>query len=263
MRYQKFQGAENIGEAVGMISRDRLDVALVKAILPAHDCAVITKNFQRLDLRRRRGDNVPGFIIGATHYGRTPQQYFDECSADASGIERVFEGTVDPMRFAHRKVEEHTQCKVRASNFRGKKAIHARAVEWLPDTAMKNEFLLQPHEDISQVDCDRNAGWEIRNIRTVVALNFYASVKTGEGRLRVYDYVPDRDVSEALGLVGTGYPYPLELLWDKSYVELVVEAGDLAVIRGNNVHAVTSTSMSRIVINGFLTKLENELVFWT
>jgi hypothetical protein len=137
-------------------------------------------------------------------------------------------------------------------------------VEWLPDLSVRDEFLLRPHEDFSQVDCSRNEGWEVRDANNVMAINFYASADRVSGRLRVYDYIPDTSTRDRLELQGNGYPYPLDLLEDKTYVDLAVETGDMAIINGKYIHAVTSTQSKRVVINCFVAQMPgSEYIYWT
>jgi hypothetical protein len=264
LKYRKFEGAEFIGEAISMISHHDLDVALIKSILPIEDCNSIERNFFESKNRQRRSDNVPGYMLGATHYGQSPIDYFNQCSDSRVALEGIFENTSDPMRSVHEAIAKETKGSIRPSCFRSQRALHARAVEWLPDASVQSDFLLLPHEDFSQIDCARNDGWEIRDAQNIMAINFYASADAGTGRLRVYDYIPDAETRNSLELQGIGYPYPLSMLHDKSYVELAVETGDLAVINGKYIHAVTTTSNKRVVINCFVSRMPNfEYVFWT
>lgn len=153
---------------------------------------------------------------------------------------------------------------VRPSRFGDQQALHARIVEWLPKTSVQDDFLLLPHEDFSQVNCDRNENRELRHACNIVAINFYASSLSGAGCLRIYNYIPDIATRDELNLQGSGYPYPVDLLQGKSYVALVVETGDLAVINGKHVQAVTPSPSRRVVVNCFLTVTpENECVYWT
>lgn len=264
MKYRKFKGAELIGNAISMVSASELDVALVKGVLAPADCFAIQKNFFESEHRRRRPDNVPGYILGATHYSKTPTEYFKQCLEARDSVSSIFENTVDPMRLAHEALGAKTGNSIRPSRLGEREALHARAVEWLPDLSITSEFLLRPHEDFSQIDCDRNDGWEVRDANNVMAINFYASADAVSGRLRIYDYIPDTATRDRLKLQGNGYPYPLDLLEDKSYVELAVESGDMAIINGKYIHAVTSTRSKRVAINCFVAKMPgSEYIYWT
>lgn len=247
-----------------MIGDNDLDVALIKAVLPRGDCFSIEQNFFESSHRRRRPDNVPGYMLGATHYGKSPTEYFKQCSEAEGSVSGIFSNTSDPMRLVHQAITAKTNATIRPSRFKNREALHARAVEWLPDALVKSEFLLLPHEDFSQVDCARNDGWELRNTNNVMAINFYASADARSGRLRIYDYIPDVATRNQLELQGNGYPYPLEMLEDKSYVELAVETGDMAIINGKYIHAVTSTHSKRVVINCFVSRMsESEYIYWS
>lgn len=84
VKYRKFEGADFIGDAMSMISSKELDVALVKKILPSDQCALIENNFFESKGRERRPDNVPGYMLGATHYGKSPVEYFAQCSTEVA-----------------------------------------------------------------------------------------------------------------------------------------------------------------------------------
>ncbi|MFS2001987.1 hypothetical protein ACEN9F_00045 [Duganella sp. CT11-25] len=264
MKFKKYEGAQHIGEAISMISHNDLDVALIKQVMPAEDCALIEHHFFNSSDRRKRPDSVPGYILGATHYGKSPDDYFRQCGSSRGAVAQFFEDAPDPMRMVHEAIAQAARRPVRPSRFGDQQALHARIVEWLPKTSMPDDFLLLPHEDYSQVNCDRNEHWELRHARNITAINFYASSSAGAGCLRIYDYVPDAATRDELNLQGSGYPYPLDLLQGKSYVELAVETGDLAVINGRYVHAVTPSPSRRVVVNCFLTLTpEGEYVYWT
>jgi hypothetical protein len=263
VKYRKFEGAELIGDAILMISSGELDVALIKSVLPPADCLAIQKAFFESEHRRRRADAVPGYILGATHYSKSPTEYFKQCWEARPTVSSIFENTTDPMGLVHRAIKEKTGRSVRPSRLGDREALHARAVEWLPDLGVTGEFLLRPHEDFSQIDCTRNEGWEMRDAENIMAINFYASADAVSGRLRIYDYIPDISTRDRLELQGSGYPYPLDLLEDKSYIELAVETGDMAIINGRYVHAVTRTRSKRVVINCFVAQSGPEYIYWT
>lgn len=264
VRWREFGGADAIAGAMAQVASGALDAALVRAVMARRQCRAITAGFMRSPQRVRRHDGVPGYIVGPTHYGKAPREYFAECAQHRGDVEALFAGTEDPMRSVHQRMREQLGVGVRPSTFEGGDAVHARAVEWLPDPLRASEFLLQPHEDGAQVDCDRNAGWEMRRLERVIALNFYAEVEPGEGQLRVYDLAPDRALRCACGLETTGYPYPPEVYAPRAFVDLPVAAGDLAIIHGNMLHAVTRTAARRIVINSFIGQLDTgEFAYWT
>lgn len=247
-----------------MVAHNDLDVALIKQVMSTTDCALIESHFFNSSDRLRRPDSVPGYILGATHYGKSPDDYFNECARLKPVLEQFFQHAPDPMRMVHDAIAHSTRQPVRPSRFGDQLALHARMVEWLPKPSMENDFLLLPHEDYSQVNCDRNENWELRHARNITAVNFYASALAGSGCLRIYDYIPDIATRDKLNLQGSGYPYPLDLLDGKSYVELAVETGDMAVINGRYMHAVTPSPARRVVVNCFLTLTpESEYVYWT
>lgn len=247
-----------------MVAHNDLDVALIKQVMPLADCASIENSFIQSSDRQRRPDSVPGYILGATHYGKSPDDYFDQCAAAKGAIDQFFTHAPDPMRMVHEAIAQSARRPVRPSRFGQQQALHARIVEWLPNSTVENDFLLLPHEDYSQVNCDRNEQWELRHARAIMAVNFYARASAGSGCLRIYDYIPDVATRDKLNLQGSGYPYPFDLLEDKSYVELAVETGDMAVINGRCIHAVTPSPSRRVVVNCFVTLTpEAEYVYWT
>ncbi len=264
MKYRKYEGAQYIDEAIAMITHNDLDVALLKNVMSVEDCNLIADGFFNSHNRKRRPDAVPGYILGATHYGKSPDEYFQQCAASKDSLRHFFEGVPDPMRMVHEAIAQSIKCPVRPSRFGDQEALHARIVEWLPKTSVEDDFLLLPHEDFSQVNCDRNENWELRHASNIIAINFYASSLSGAGCLRIYDYIPDVATRDELNLQGSGYPYPFDLLQKKSYVELAVETGDLAVINGKYIHAVTPSQSRRVVVNSFLTLTpKGEYVYWT
>lgn len=264
MKFRKYEGSQHIGEAIQLVAHNDLDVALIKHVMPIADCASIEGHFLNSDDRQRRPDSVPGYMLGATHYGRSPENYFNECDSSKAALEHFFADAPDPMRMVHEAIAQATQRPVRPSRFGDQRASHARIVEWLPNPSREKDFLLLPHEDYSQVNCDRNENWELRHARNIMAINFYASASAGDGCLRIYDYIPDTATRDKLNLQGSGYPYPLDLLQGKTYVELAVETGDIAIINGRCIHAVTPSPARRVVVNCFLTLTpECEYVYWT
>lgn len=264
MNFRKYEGAQHIGEAVAMIAHNDLDVALIKQVMSADNCALIENNFFNSKDRERRPDSVPGYILGATHYGKSPEEYFRQCDKAKEAVRQFFDDSPDPLRMVHEAVAHSLKRPVRPSRFGNQQALHARIVEWLPKTSVRDNFLLLPHEDFSQVNCDRNENWELRHAGNIMAINFYASSLSGSGCLRIYDYIPDVAIRDELNLQGSGYPYPFDLLRGKTYVELAVETGDLAIINGKYIHAVTPSQSRRVVVNCFLTLTpKNEYVYWT
>ena len=74
-------------------------------------------------------------------------------------------------------------------------------------------FALEPHDDAAQLKTQLQAGFEISKTLdyTPVAVNI--CLQNGEGgALHYWNYEPDNNARKSLGLVETGYPYPVELL---------------------------------------------------
>lgn len=252
--------------AVGAAALDVLDghadLVWVHGFADVNNCTEIANNFYRSQDALPRLDNVPGVMIGESHYFKDPKSYYQICKKSSDAVKSMFSNSLDPVARFYSIVSTSSGGVLRPARYRTEDALHTRAIEW-QERASSN-YLLQPHEDVSQVFCARNTGWEISAIHTLMAVNFYARCQVGEGMLRVFDLKHSPGLAARVNVEGVGYPYPEALLADTKYVDLAVQTGDVVLLNGAFIHAVTRSRSERIVLNSFVGNLGNqELIYWT
>lgn len=204
-------------------------------------------------------------MVGVSHYFKTPENYYEICKKVSPEVNALFNHATNPVMELYNSINNLTGLKIRAANYNQQKALFTRAMQW---ASSKNNdgFMLKPHDDICQVFCDRNNGWEIMDIRQILAVNFYVKATSGEGKLRVFNFFPNEDfLEENPHLIGSGYPYPTEILDDVQFEDVAVESGDLIILNGKFVHAVTEGESKRLILNSFIgsKKNSNEVIYWS
>jgi hypothetical protein len=262
-------------------SSGSLDVSIVFEVLRGnlaayhlHDyvspesCARIVENFWASDERVPRfgvgEDGVEAYLIGASHYGKPTTTYLQEVRGCKDAVESLYGGTINPVALFRDTIAREGGISVRAAEFAGLLAGDSKAIYW----NNTGTFLLEPHEDLAQVQDPIQADFEIQQVSRVMAVNVYAAVAEDSGQLQLWNVEPDEETRAELGLSGVGFPYPADLLDDYSSMEIAVRAGDLCVINGNLVHAVmrgnTSLARSRLLLTCFTgLNFKNELIWWT
>jgi hypothetical protein len=242
----------------------------VRDFLPKKHCRRIVENFWASGHRTPRygeGDEgVEGYLIGASHIGKTTDQYLCEAKQAETALRGLYGGAVDPIvAFRAALADQGAVRCIRAAVHDGHAAGGSKAVCW----NNTGPFLLLPHEDVAQLSDPLQAGFEIQRLSRVMAVNVYPQVTEGAGQIQLWNIEPDHQTRARLGLDHTGYPYPQQLLEDFESLTTVVQTGDLCLINGNLIHAVRgggpSTGMrKRLLITCFMgmTK-EDELMWWT
>jgi len=258
-------GSENehgIGKALGDLLDGGTDVCWVRGFASAETCKSISKSFYCRDGAKPRVDNVPGVMVGESHYFKAPADYYRMCQEQKASVEELFSNAEDPVRRIYSIIENHRGVDVRPALWDGQEALHTRAIAW--KEIVGSPHLLRPHDDVSQVFCDRNDGWEIQQVNTLIALNFYAQCQAGHGMLRVYDLKCTPDLAKRFDLEGIGYPYPQDFLNGFDYIDIPVQTGDVVMLDGSFIHGVTKSSADRLVLNSFVGEVsEREAVYWT
>jgi hypothetical protein len=91
-----------------------------------------------------------------------------------------------------------------------------------------------------------------------------ACIESGEGGdLLLWELCPDDSLRSALGVLGSGYPYPAALLRDIPSVRVRLERGDVAFIDASRVHAVDALRRgSRISLGRFLGRTGARRIAW-
>jgi hypothetical protein len=243
----------------------------IRDFLPAEACRRLVENFWTSPNRVARvsgygDDGVEAYFIGASHIGKTTQQYLAEASASADAVRTLYSGTINPaavFRSALSSGGDRT-INVRAARSNGRSAGDSKAVFWNGS----GHFLLEPHDDLAQTKDPDQRDFEIQQATRVMALNIYADVPRNSGQLQVWNVEPDDRSRAGLGLTYSGFPYPPELLAEYPSRIIPVGTGDLCVLNGNLAHAVLrgepTAEKRRLLITCFMTlTATDEVIWWT
>lgn len=253
-----------IGSAVNLLMNNQADVLIIRNAVKSEDCNMIANNFYHSSAVLPRTDNVPGIMVGVSHYFKEPSDYYQHCEQTYPDVCGLFENIKNPILALYKGIEEACRATVRPAHFQQKKALFTRGIQW--PAKDNQEYMLQPHDDVCQVFCDRNKDWEVNEIQELFAVNFYAKSARNEGKLRIFDFYPDDCfLKENPALIGNGYPYPKQILNDADYEDVSVGMGDIVILNGKFVHAVTAGTGNRLVLNSFIgsKKDNNEIIYWT
>jgi len=225
----------------------------------------ITHNFSRNPGLRERKDGVPGQYVGASHYRKAAVNYFADSEDARPFIDTLFGDIVDPVRGifdALKRDLQHRGIELRLAQSEHGQANICRAISWCGS----GPYALAPHDDVAQVLC-AGSDFELSAVaeNTVVALNFYPSMATEGGDLRIWSHKPTAVDRKAQGIETTGYPYSTTYLETVPYRDFELRAGDIALIDGGFIHGVTSKlggEKSRLVLNSFFGFARPDLVLW-
>ena len=255
-----------IGSAVNLMLNKQLDVLIVRNAVKAEDCNAIADNFYHSSSALPRADNVPGIMLGVSHYFKTPADYYHPCEKTLNDICALFNHLENPILALYEGIGKACHQNIRAAIYNQKSALFTRGIQWT-SSKQNNGYMLQPHDDVCQVFCERNHDWEIQDLGELLAVNFYAKTTAKEGKLRIFDFYPsDTFLKNHPELIGNGYPYSDAVLADASYDDIAVNAGDILILNGKFVHAVTAGEGSRLVLNSFIGKKINnsgEIIYWS
>ncbi|MDY8109276.1 hypothetical protein U0C82_08985 [Fulvimarina sp. 2208YS6-2-32] len=252
---------DELAHAFGGVIGGEVDVIWLRGFVSPEICAAIAQRFDASDEAKPRADNVPGIMVGESHYFKSPDDYYQRCHDTVAAVEGLFEG-ISPVREFYKQIADGLNLTIRPARHDGGEALHTRAIEWKDKS--DDDFLLQPHDDVSQVFCERNDNWEISEIGTLVAINFYARCEAGQGMLRVYDLRHSPEIAKQIGLECKGYPYPPEMIAGADLFDVPVASGDFAIINGALIHGVLKSNGGRIVLNSFIGDVsEREFIYWT
>lgn len=226
----------------------------VHAYLAPHEAQALAHGFEQA-LRRTRADDVPAWQIGAGHYGKTARGYVAEVRRSAPEMRRAF--ATARLDLALKTGEDLQRALqpgqvLRTAHYFGCAAMPLRAAAWQGSTA---GFALAAHEDEQQLRDPRQRGFEIQDVAVPVAQNVYVRMPPAGGALRVWNSQPSEDCKAELGVLGRGYPYRAAALEALDHVDVRPEAGDLVLLNGRFLHAVTGwegDARQRIVYNGFM-----------
>ncbi|RZM91492.1 hypothetical protein CWO91_41055 [Bradyrhizobium genosp. SA-3] len=225
----------------------------------------ITANFMRNPGLKELNDGIVGQYVGASHYRKDAATFFAESENTRQFIDALFGNVVDPVRglFDALKRELHNEgIELRLARSEHGQANICRALCW----SGTSSYALKPHDDVAQVisaghNCELSA---VAN-NTVVALNFYPSMTEEGGDLRIWSHKPTVADRKAQGVETTGYPYSTAYLEGVSCHDFQLSTGDIVLIDGGFVHAVTRQSGNaerRLLLNCFLGFARPDLVLW-
>jgi hypothetical protein len=247
-------------------------VYVLRNAFSPESAASIVENFDRLLYETDGGNrHDDGYVkinqIGATQFSRSGEEYVREVMGTAqmsldlleelSGdeIEQMFNTGLLEKIFARRGVV------FRSSRFKSIPGGFCTFRRWLDN----GEMALMPHEDSAQLITARTDDYEIAGARHVVSYN--AAVETTDigGELVVWNLNPDDRCRENLGLVGTGYPYPIRELEGVESFTVQLHEGDAYFLNSSFIHGVSSLQEGRRLSAGrFIGKITDDLVvYWT
>ena len=229
-------------------------------------CEVIKNNFlssQHKVVRYGVGkDDIEAYILGSSHIEKYTSKYLNNSQETRQYVDELFNNIENPIQnFINKLIENNL--KVRPAGHEGKYANLCKGVLW----NNIGDFLLLPHEDLSQLKDPRQNDFEINTIENVMAVNFYPAIEKGAGKLKIWNIIPDQNTKENLGLQYSGYPYPIDSIQYFDSMVLEINPGDLILLNGNLVHAVLGGEdfkpKSRILITCFMGERNGELLYWT
>lgn len=234
--------------------------------------AKVVENFDRL-LASTGGGNRSGdgYVntnqIGATQFSRSGEEYVREViktspmSLDLfedvaqSDMEDMFSTVLLEKTFAKKGIV------FRGSRFKNMPAGFITLRRWLDNGQMS----LLPHDDTAQLDAARKDDYEIADVRHVVSYNAVLESSDAGGSLKVWNLNPDDACRARLGLVGTGYPYPLQELEGVETLTVQLNQGDAYFLNSSFIHGVSSVQAGRRLSAGrFIGKIADDVVaYWT
>ena len=239
---------------------------VAKRVVSRTECDQIWQNFQRVSAQRRK-DNVPGIHIGAFHYGKTTDEYFEEVEENGPGTSELLSGTSDPISAIHEALGSALKQRTfayRPASSLGRSAGRFIARSWTDG----GEYALAPHEDRSQLQHPAQRGFEIQQVanKTVVGVNLCIRSSDKHGALLVWNKRPDEEERIKLGVQYLGYPYPPSFVKDQECLRILPEPGDIYCVNGTLLHAVekqktNETRLSLSFIIGFID--DATVVYWT
>jgi hypothetical protein len=247
-------------------------VYVLRDAFSATAAARIVENFDFL-LSRTEGGNrtndsyVKTNQIGATQFSRSGEEYVREVvqtspmSLDLldgvthDEIEQIFTTELLEKAFAKKGMV------FRSSRFKNLSAGFCTLRRWLDN----GEMALMPHDDTAQLLSARKDGYEVAAAAHVVSYNAAVETTDKGGALKVWNLNPDEACRERLGLVGTGYPYPIDSLEGTESLTVHLRQGDAYFLNSSFIHGVSSVQEGRRLSAGrFIGKISDDVVvYWT
>jgi len=223
------------GKAVGVIFRGVMD----------RDASVeLVRRFWESPIRKRREGEVcesVGTYVGAFHYHKPTKQYLDESAEVAADLATMLDIPGEPSGWfrktlGDRLAQDGITFRLAAKD--GRPGCPLLIRHW----GAPGAYALQPHEDVSQCKWPEQADFEIQQTvdRTVCAVNMCLENKE-QGRLVIWNIIPDEKSKKQLGLELSGSPYPPQVLDGFDAIRLEVRSGDIYVFNGAHIHGVDAS----------------------
>lgn len=242
------------GKYLGVIYRNAVDPRTSASLL---------QDFWRSPATKRRSD-APSYFLGTYHFNKSVETYLAESAAVNPSVENLVNSPDSPWAWFRTIVADRLRrdgAELRVAEMAGQKACLALVRSW----DAEGEFALYPHEDMSQCQDPRQAGFEIQQVANheVCAVNICLANGSG-GRLVMWNVRPDEATRERLGIRYTGFSYPPAELDGISELRLDVGPGDIYVFNGSYIHAVEPAQAVRANISFFIGRLDERTVAtWT
>lgn len=252
--------------AVDVLWGQRLGVVF-RGVVPAATRQALIANFLGSPGRQTRGADAPGEYLGAYHYNRTIDDYFDQTDAVAPDLRAALDVPREPLaeffRLLRGELSLH-DVELRPAQYAGREACTAVFRSWLG----QRDFALEPHEDRGQCEDLKQVGFEIQQVTRyhIAGLNICLDNGSG-GRLTVWNLRPDEATRDRFGVRYTGSPYSTEWLAGIGQVHLDVRPGDIYLFNAGHVHAVEPVrglDAQRVTLSGILGFADDKtVVSWT
>lgn len=272
----EFRMVENIVtfdmENLLKVFRNEIPVYIIRKMIDLDICHRIRGEFNDV-IKESHGGNridvlVPVYQIGATQYTKSSKDYFDECEGTRHNVNRILMSVKEDSGadFLLENFLEYEFSKrniiFRPSTYLDQKVNMFTIRQWR--NANNSNLSLLPHEDFSQLRLAGEDGYEIADVKRVVASNLCVSNNIG-GELMIWNYEPTMELKRSLGVEYSGYPYPLELLSESESITVDINPGDIYFINANLIHAVKELRGSeRISAGRFMGFVSDDtVVYWT
>jgi len=247
-------------------------VYVIRDAFGPESAARVVKNFDRLTHETDGGNrHDDGYVktnqIGATQFSRSGGEYVREVIKNSPESLDLFDdvshGEIEQLFYTEllEKMFAEKGVVFRGSRFKNIPGGFSTFRRWLDN----GEMALLPHEDTAQLLAARRDGYEIAAARHVVSYNAAVQVADRGGELVVWNLRPDDQCRENLGLVGTGYPYPLGALQGVESTTIQLRERDVYFLNASFVHGVASVQEGqRLTAGRFIGQLsDNLVVYWT
>ncbi|WP_043620255.1 hypothetical protein [Nonomuraea candida] len=217
---------------------------IYRGVIDAEAAAELVRRFWDSPARKRRGGEVCeslGYYVGAYHYHKPTATYLAESAEIAGHLRELLDVPGEPVTMFRTMLRDRLAADgvtFRPARQDGGSACPVLMRHWNAGGA----FALQPHEDASQCREPQQAGFEVQRTleHTVCAVNMCLE-NSDNGRLVMWNVVPDDDSKSRLGLYYSGSPYPPEVLDGIESIWLDIRPGDIYVFNGEHVHAVEAS----------------------